>query len=126
MELKQLSELEQEVMNIIWKIQTCSIRDIFNILNKERNLAYTTVATVMQRLYDKGLLRRKDSGVHIIFSPKFSKEYYSRNVASSFINKFFEHFGDAAFVSFAKSIENLPKLKKKYLISLLEDHDNAK
>lgn len=126
MKHKQISALEQEVMNIIWALDECSVRDVLEKLNKDKQLAYTTVATILQRLHEKGLVNRKADGISFIYSPKLSKESYSKNLAQSFISKFFNSFGDVGLASFAESIDKLPKKKKEYLLELLENYDKAK
>lgn len=113
-------------MNIVWKLKRCSVREVLEEVNKSKKLAYTTVATILQRLHDKGLVTRNGQGIAFFYSPKLTKESYSKNLASTFINKFFSSFGDVAITSFADSIESLPKNQKEYLLELLEDHDKTK
>ncbi len=123
---KPISELEQEVMNIIWELDRSTIREVQRKLGKSRHLAYTTVATILHRLHQKGLVIQKNKGISFLYSPKLTREAYSKSVASQFINRFFDAFGDAAIASFAESIESLPKSKKVYLLELLEDYDKTK
>lgn len=110
-------------MNIVWELNKCSVRDVLKGMNKNKQLAYTTVATVLQRLYEKGLVARRGQGIAFFYSPKLSKETYSKNLAYSFIGKFFDSFGDVGLASFAQSIDKLPKKKKVYLLGLLEEYD---
>ena len=110
-------------MNIIWEYGHCSVRDVLERINKKKKLAYTTIATILQRLYDKGLVTRTNNEVVFYYSPKLSKENYSKNMARSFIAKFFNSFGDTAISSFAESIEELPKNKKEYFLKLLIKHE---
>ena len=110
-------------MNIIWEYGHCSVRDVLERINKKKKLAYTTIATILQRLYDKGLVTRTNNEVVFYYSPKLSKENYSKNMARSFIAKFFNSFGDTAISSFAESIEELPKNKKEYFLKLLTKHE---
>lgn len=126
MKQKHLSDLEQEIMNIVWTLDVCSVRDVLDVINKDRHLAYTTVATILQRLHEKGLVTKKGEGLAFLYSPKLSKEIYSKNLAQSFISKFFNSFGDLGLASFAESIDKLPKKKKEYLLELLENYDKAK
>lgn len=123
MKTKLLSELEQEVMNIVWEFETCSVRDVLEQISKQKELAYTTVATILQRLYEKGLVVRNDKDFAVHYAPKVSKESYSKNMAKSFIQKFVGTFGDIAIASFAESVDKLPKEKKKYFLSLLDQYD---
>ncbi len=121
-----LGELEQQIMDIIWEQKHCTTRDILTKINLEKKLAYTTVATVLQRLYDKGLLKRKEDKSGYVYSPKISKESYSKNIARSFLNKFMDSFGDTAIASFADSIDKLPTKKRDYFLKLLDEHEKNK
>lgn len=126
MQTKIISKLEQQVMNIIWKVEKCSTRDIHFELNKEKKVAYTTTATILSRLFEKGLVKRKMTKSQYIYYPKVSKQSYSQNIISSFLKNTFDSFGDMAIVSFAESIEKLPEKKKSYLLKILEEHDKSK
>ncbi len=123
MKTKPLSELEQEVMNIVWEFEACSVRDVLEQISKQKELAYTTVATILQRLFEKGLVVRKDKDFVVQYAAKVSKETYSKSMAKSFIQKFVGTFGDIAIASFAESVDKLPKEKKEYFLRLLEQYD---
>ena len=123
MKAKQLSELEQETMGIVWELQNCSVRDVLKKITQTRQLAYTTIATILQRLYEKGLVKRKEDGAVIFYSPKISKEIYSRSMVQNFMSKFINSYGDAAMASFAESIEELPRSKREYFLKLLTEHE---
>ena len=126
MKPKVLSPLEHEIMDIVWELGQCSVKEVLERINQNKQLAYTTIATILQRLYEKGLVTRKGQGVAYFYSPKLSKKSYSKNLAQSFLNKFFSSYGDVAITSFAESIEKLPKKKKEYLLELLKNHDENK
>ena len=123
---KSISDLEQKVMNIVWELKKCSVRDVFNILNSPKKLAYTTVATLLQRLYEKGLVNRNDDNLTLLYSPKISKESYSKKMAKLLTNSFFKSFGDTAIASFAESIYKLPKHKREYFLKLLNKKNEVK
>lgn len=126
MKSTSLGELEQQVMDIIWKQRSCSARDVLTKLEKDRKLAYTTIATILQRLYEKGFIARTEEKKVHIYSPKISKESYGRNIAQAFLKKFINSFGDTAIASFAESIDKLPDKKRKYFLELLEGYDKNK
>lgn len=126
MKTKSLGELEKQIMGIVWENKNCSVRDVLIILGKNKKLAYTTVATILQRLSDKGLLNRKEDKAGHIYSPKVSKEKYTKNVAQSFLKNFIDSFGNIAIASFADSIDKLPAKRREYFLKLLEEHDENK
>lgn len=121
-----LGELEKQIMDTLWEYKQCSVRDVLTKIRKNRRLAYTTVATILQRLYDKGFLKRTEDKSGYIYSPKLSKESYGRSIAQTFLRKFINSFGDAAIVSFAESIDKLPDQKRKYFLELLGEYDKNK
>ena len=123
---KTLSPPEQEAMNIVWELNECSIRDVVEKFNQEKKLAYTTVATLLQRLFEKGLVNRNNHNTILSYTPKISKDIYGKKMAKSFIQTFMSSFGEAAIVSFAESIDKLPKDKKDYLLKLLEKQNENK
>jgi predicted transcriptional regulator len=121
-----LGELEQQIMDIVWEQKNCSARDVLTKIEKDKKLAYTTVATILQRLHDKGLLSRKENTAGHIYYPRVSKEKYTKNVAQSFLKNFINSFGDTAIVSFADSIDKLPEKKRKYFLEILDEYDKNK
>ena len=126
MKQTSLGELEQQIMDIVWEQKNCSARDVLTKIERDKKLAYTTVATILQRLHDKGLLTRKESRAGHIYSPKVSRENYTKKVAKSFLKNFISSFGDTAIASFADSIDKLPEKKRKYFLEILDEHDKNK
>lgn len=126
MKSNTLGELEQRIMDIIWERKNCSARDVLTILQKDRKLAYTTVATILQRLYKKGLVNKKEDRSGYLYSQKLSKESYSKKVAKNFIKKFVDSYGDTAISSFAETIDTLPEQKREYFLKLLGKNDKSK
>ena len=117
MKLKTLGELEFQIMDIIWARGQSSINYVFNVLKKDRTIAYTTVATIFQRLYNKGFLKKS----HYKYEPKLPRENYSKGFVQNFFNQVLDKFGDIAIVSFAESLDSLPKKKRDYLLKLLNE-----
>ncbi len=126
MKQTSLGELEQQIMDIVWEQKNCSARDVLTKIERDKKLAYTTIATILQRLHDKGLLTRKESRAGHIYSPKVSRENYTKNVAKSFLKNFISSFGDTAIASFADSIDKLPEKKRNYFLEILDEHDKNK
>ena len=124
MEVKQLSPLEQEVMNIVWSFKQCTVREVSEKL-KVKNLAYTTISTILTRLYEKDMLERIGEDVAIVYKPKKKKKEYGKKLAQLFMQTFFTNFGSVAASSFVESIEELPKGEKDYLLKLLKEYDQT-
>lgn len=66
-------ELEQAVMDVLWASPTAmSVRDVQAELVRDRDLAYTTVMTVMDRLAKKSQLQRELEGRAWKYRPTYS------------------------------------------------------
>ena len=58
-----LGELEQAVMDVLWRLGLpLSVREVHDALSGSRDLAYTTVMTVLDRLAKKGIVTRHLDG----------------------------------------------------------------
>lgn len=126
MKQKKLSNLEEMIMDIVWNKKLCSVHDVRETLIKQKNIAYTTVATILQRLEKKGFVKKRARGIANLYEPKISKEVYSKKLANSFLSTFMKSFGNIAIVSFADSIDKLSPQKREYLLKLLKEHDKNK
>jgi predicted transcriptional regulator len=71
-----LGPLELSVMEVVWQTGTCNVRDVVQQLNRE--LAYTTIMTTMDRLYKKGLLDRTKCERAFYYSARIAKNEWER------------------------------------------------
>ena len=69
-----MGELEQAVMDILWnRPDPLSVRDVHELLARDRDLAYTTVMTVLDRLAKKGFVLRNLDGRAWLYRPATSR-----------------------------------------------------
>lgn len=123
---KVLGELESEVMKIIWQSKgPISVRTVTHNLQKKRQIAYTTVMTIMGRLTEKGILKRTELGKAYIYHPIYSKERFLARVSRQIIKNFVSNFGESAIAHFAQEVEKLTPDKQKKLRKLLEEAQNG-
>lgn len=72
----RLGELERTVMEVLWgRGEPCLVRDVVRALS-ERDLAYTTVMTVLDRLEKKGVVRRQRDGRAWLYEATSSRAEY--------------------------------------------------
>src|SRR6201994_2914687 len=71
-------DLEAVLMQRIWDHDgTVTVRDLFEELREERNIAYTTVMSTMDNLHRKGWLARERDGKDYRYTAVASREEYS-------------------------------------------------
>ena len=60
----RLHELEAAIMDIVWtkRLSGFAVSEVVAVLEKQRDIAYTTVMTTLARLHEKGLLARERDG----------------------------------------------------------------
>ena len=76
-----LTEVELEFMNELWALGEGTVRDVLERLPDDRNLAYTSAATILRILEAKEFVTSRKSGKSHIYTPTLSKvEYQSRSL----------------------------------------------
>ena len=70
-----LFDLEAEIMEIVWEQAWAefAVTDVHELLEAQREIAYTTVMTTVSRLYDKELLTRRKEGRRYLYQPTMSR-----------------------------------------------------
>ncbi|MEM1066487.1 MAG: BlaI/MecI/CopY family transcriptional regulator [Pseudomonadota bacterium] len=71
-----LTEVELEFMNELWALREGSVRDVLARLPEERDLAYTSGATILRILEDKGFVKSRKEGKSLIYTPLLGKDQY--------------------------------------------------
>lgn len=93
-------------MEIIWKLKSASVRQVLTEIRKKRKVAYTTVMTVMTRLADKGILRRKfEEGDCYIYKPIQDKESFIAVSSRKMIKNLINEFGEVVVAQFIDAVE---------------------
>jgi predicted transcriptional regulator len=98
--VKGLGELERTVMEVLWAREdsgsaAATARDVSRALAGDRDLAHTTVMTVLDRLAKKGFLKRERDG-------RASRERYVTGLMLGALNETGDR--DAALVHFVQSV----------------------
>ena len=111
---KFLGDLECEIMELVWKKAnpTVTVRDIYETLRQQRQIAYTTVMTTMVRLAEKGLLRVVDkAGLANCYSPAESRDQFIKNAVDKVLTIFVKEFPEES-VQFINKVKHAPPSKK--------------
>jgi predicted transcriptional regulator len=87
MEPVSLGDLELEVLQFISDNEPLSVRDVAEQFGDSRDLALTTIQTVMERLRKKGYLRREKVDGIFQYSPAVPKAQVMGGVVQSFVER---------------------------------------
>lgn len=122
-----LGKLEMKIMQAVWELGRCSVRQIQETFPAKTRPAYTTVQTVVSRLEAKGLLRRvrKISNAHI-FEAGVTREVTQKRVLDDLLG----FFGGRSQPVMAHLIESgkltLQDLREAEQMLIALDTDRAK
>jgi BlaI family transcriptional regulator, penicillinase repressor len=88
---KELTERELEVMHVYWNIGESAIAEVRDRLAASgRDLAYTTVATLVRILTEKGFLEQTNAERPFLYRPARSYEEVSRNLLGDLVERVFQ------------------------------------
>ncbi|MNI15531.1 Transcriptional regulator BlaI [compost metagenome] len=85
--------LEAKIMDILWSAPQLSIKEVQTRLEKEKDINFNTVMTVMSRLLDKGILTKTMQGRTSMYRPVDSKEQFLESQSKEISLNLVEDFG---------------------------------
>ncbi len=99
-----LSPLEAKVLYALWERESAKVRELHSIVKKDQKVALTSVAVILDRLFEKKLVKRKAlpgrGGYHYIYSPVLSKKDFEYSMMDKFVEKMIDTFGKSAVAYF--------------------------
>lgn len=84
-----LTPVELELMDILWRIGQGTVRDVMAHLPAKRNLAYTSVSTILRILEQKKILTTKKLGRQHIYLPALTKHVFASHSVKKIVNQVF-------------------------------------
>ena len=107
---KQLSlgPLEAEILNIIWELSSATVKDVHDriLSDPDRELAYTSVATVLRRLTEKGWLKCDREGRTFYWQPMISRQQAQVIEAHEKLHRFLAVGNLDVVAAFADSLDS--------------------
>ena len=122
----QPTDAELSILQVLWQLESASVREVNERLNQDRSTAkeigYTTTLKLMQIMADKGLVTRDTRSRTHIYAANYREREIKRNLLDQFVQTAFR--GSAADLvlhalgSESTSAEELAEIKR--LIAELE------
>ena len=102
-----LGPLESEILEIVWHIETATVKNVHDIILQDpnRELAYTSVTTVLQRLTQKGWLKCSKKGRAFSWQALVSREQAQAIRSYEKLNGFLAVSNPDLVASFADSLD---------------------
>lgn len=83
------TEVELQILNVLWRQGSGSVRRIHEALKDERDVGYSTTLKMVQVMTDKGLLIKDDSTRPQIFTPTISQEQTQSGLLDDLLQRAF-------------------------------------
>jgi predicted transcriptional regulator len=111
--MKQLTKAEEQIMQILWKLQESTVQAIRERI-EEPKPARTTIASVLNILESKGFATHKSFGRVNVYYPAVAKNEYSKTQLFGMVQNYFNNSLPAMVSFFAResnfSMEELDEL----------------
>jgi len=121
MEIKDLTKVESQLMQVLWKLEKAFVKEIIHELPDPKP-AYSTVSTIMRILESKEVVGFEAFGKTHRYYPLLSKEEYTRYEADKFLGNYFSNSVQDMFTFFVSE----KKIDLKDAEQLLKMIDNIK
>ena len=125
--LTPFGETEMEVLQHVWDLGRASVADVRERILQQREIAYTTVMTVLKNLTEKGYLDYEKVGNAYVYFPRESAEDVQHSVLRSLVKKVFNNSHAALVQTLVRSEDLTDKERRKILdmIRQMEEDDGA-
>ena len=121
--LPTLTKAEEEVMQIIWQLERCVVRDIIDTLG-DPDMPHSTISSVVRILEKKEFVDHKAYGKTHEYFPLVTKDEYAQHGVKSLMEKYFGG-SPKKLVSFLVQSEDLNLKELNDLMKTLDTDNNA-
>lgn len=115
-----LGHLEQDIMDILWNECPCCVRTVHERLKTDREIAYTTVMTVMSRLVEKGVLCRERTGKKHVYTACLSRKEMARLATENYLTALFDRFQEDGFQALQEGLSERPDPQREKFCRTME------
>jgi len=111
--MERLTKTEEEIMQIIWQLEKCFVKDIIAQLSPPKP-PYNTISSVVRILEKKGFVAHTAYGKTHQYYPLIEKENYSNFALNSLVNGYFS----GSFKNLVSNFSQKNKLSKEEVEAL--------
>ncbi len=85
-----LTDLQLAIVRLLWERGECTVVDVQEGLLPERNLAQTTVATLLTRLEKRGVVSHRTTGRQFVYKAEVTEPVVRRSMVGELTNSLFQ------------------------------------
>jgi BlaI family penicillinase repressor len=116
-----LTPQELAIMKVVWRLESATVRGVYEAMRAERTIAYTTVMTMMRILEDKGYLKKAPSPDRAhVYRPAKPRQQVVGAMVRDFVDRVFDGAPGSLLLHLAKDNTLTPK-QRRTIEQLIED-----
>jgi BlaI family penicillinase repressor len=119
-----LTPQELAIMRVVWRLESATVRDVYEALLTRRQIAYTTVMTMLRILEEKGYLRKTVADRAHVYRPTKPRHQVLGAMLRDFVDRVFDGASDALLVHLAK--DNKLTARQRQIVKAMLEEDEAK
>jgi BlaI family penicillinase repressor len=120
-----LGELQHAIMRVLWARNEATVAEVHEALFDERGLAPTTIATMLRKMEDKGVVAHRVEDRHFVYKATVTEDTVRSSMVGELLDRLFA--GDpAALVSHLVSDREIDETDIERLRELLESAEAKK
>ncbi len=84
-----LGELQHAIMSVLWRRGEATTAEVHEALHEERALAFTTIATMLRKMEDKGVVGHRSEGRQFVYRPTVTEDQVRRSMVGELVERLF-------------------------------------
>ncbi len=117
--LTHLGETEMEVLHHVWDLGEATVADVRERILEDRDVAYTTVMTVLKKLAEKGYLTYHKEGRSYVYEPAQQPDEVQHSLLRRLMEKVF-HGSPSALVQTLVQREDLSDDERREILDIID------
>ena len=117
-----LTPQELAIMKVVWSLEKATVRDVHAALLQKRQVAYTTVMTMMRILEEKGYLKKVQVDRAYVYKPAKPRQQVVGAIVRDFVDRVFDGASDSLLLHLA-SDNKLTDKQRRIVKQLIEEKD---
>jgi BlaI family transcriptional regulator, penicillinase repressor len=84
-----LGDLQHAIMRVLWASGEATTADVHQALQAARGLAFTTIATMLRKMEDKGVVSHRSEGRQFLYRPTVTEDQVRRSMVGELVERLF-------------------------------------
>lgn len=123
------TEVELEILHVLWEHQPSTVREVVDVLNRKRPRAYTSILSMLNVMFEKGLVTREMRGRAHVYRAKKSREKTLGSVVKDVLGRAFQGSTTSLIAQVLEqskpSAEELDEIRRTIEAWQNEENDNG-